>query len=367
MNVLKKVLSLLLVGVMIFSFSACHPKDEIALTIGDVKFTSALYMYALITADGEARTKVDEDLAAKNTSSSNTSSTASEVNYNKQSIDGKNYSDWVKSRAIEICSEFAAFETLCKENNLILSSKKVEEINSYANYYWTYYGYSTLYGSNGVGFETFKKGFSYSYLSTLYFEHLYGEGGKKAVSKDEVTKTMSENFVIANLLEASTGDNLKADEVTALKDKFNGYVDRLKKGASFEEIYNEYYEVKDDDKTSSDKEEEEPKPKDSFATLIGSSKTDYANDVFDTVKEMAVGEIKLIDDDKTKTIKIVIKGDVMADEYWINNLNTPTLSILKMEEYQADIAKYAKTLKVDINSYAVNRFKVKKINYDVAN
>ena len=63
MNTLKRVAALLVVAIMILSLAACHPKDETALSIGDVKITSALYMSALMNADGEARTKVDEKLA----------------------------------------------------------------------------------------------------------------------------------------------------------------------------------------------------------------------------------------------------------------------------------------------------------------
>lgn len=407
MNTIKKVLSLLLVGAMIFSFAACHPKDEVALTIGDVEITSALYMYALINADGEAMTKVDEAKAeekedtssdaatSSDATSSATSSTTEATDYHAEEIDGKSYSDWVKDRAIELCTEFAAYETLCKENDLSLSDDAKEEADYYAQYYWSYYGYQGIYEPNGVSFDTFKKGFTYSYLFNEYFEFVYGEGGEKAVPADEVTKTMSENFVIADVLQASTAD-LDETKLAELKGKFDGYMTRLENGEEFEKIYNEYYEIKEDattdatssatsstDDTSSastestastdssatsstEEEEKELEPKDPHATLLGSEDTDYANDLYETAKAMAVGEIKLIEDAEAKTISIVIKGDVMADEYWTENLNTPTLSLLKMDEFEKDVEEYAKTLTVKKNSYAVNQFKVKKIDYSNA-
>lgn len=382
---------------MLLTFAACHPKDEVALTIGDVEITSALYMYALINADGEAMTKVDEakaeeteetasDATASDTTSSDTTS-AEAVDYYAEEIDGKSYTDWVKARAIEICTEFAAYETLCKENNLTLSDDVKEEADYYAEYYWSYYGYQAIYEPNGVSLATFKKGFTYSYLFNEYFEFVYGEGGEKAVPADEVTKTMSENFVIADVLQASTAD-LEETELTELKTKFDGYVTRLENGEEYEKIYNDYYEISEEettDSTSSEttsteetasdatssntettEEEEVLEPKDPYATLLGSADTDYANDLYDTVKAMAVGEIKLIEDADAGTISIVIKGDVMADEYWTENLNTPTLSLLKMDEFEKDVADYAKTLSVKKNSYAINRFKVKKIDYSSA-
>ena len=42
MKMMKKFISVLLVLLMVFSFTACHKQNEVAVTIGDVKFTSAM-------------------------------------------------------------------------------------------------------------------------------------------------------------------------------------------------------------------------------------------------------------------------------------------------------------------------------------
>lgn len=380
MNTFKKLLGLLLACVMIFTFAACHPKDEVALTVGDVEITSALYMAALISADGEAKTKIDEKKAedsssdaSSSTSSAVTSSTVSSaIDYLKEKVEDKDYSTWVKERAIEICTEWAAYETKCKENKITVSDEDQAEIDYYVDYYWTYYGYQQIYETNGVSKETFKKSFTYSYLYNAYFEALYGEGGEKAVAADTVKKTIEDNFVIANVLSASTKD-LKDAEKTELVNKFNGYITRLNKGASFEEIYNEYYEIKEDDKTTSSsatssttEEEKKPEPKDKYASVLGSEDTSYADDNYKTVKEMAIGERKLITDEEAGTITILIRGDLMGDEYWTENLNTPALALLKQEEFDKDMADYAKTLKAEKNNFAIDRFKVKNIEYPTA-
>ena len=74
MKALKKLLALTLAIFMILSVAACHPKDEVAITVGDVEITSALYMYALLEADSAARSKVDSEIAASSSSSSTTPS-----------------------------------------------------------------------------------------------------------------------------------------------------------------------------------------------------------------------------------------------------------------------------------------------------
>ena len=58
----KKIIALALAALMLLSFAGCHKKDEVAVTIGDVEFTSAYYMCALINADSEAKSKVYENL-----------------------------------------------------------------------------------------------------------------------------------------------------------------------------------------------------------------------------------------------------------------------------------------------------------------
>lgn len=54
MKNIKRIIAAVLVSVMALGFTACHKKDETAVTVGKVNFTSAYYMCALINADSEA-------------------------------------------------------------------------------------------------------------------------------------------------------------------------------------------------------------------------------------------------------------------------------------------------------------------------
>ncbi len=354
MNTLKRAAALLVVSIMILSLAACHPKDETALSVGDVKITSALYMSALMNADGEARTMVDEKLAEQEENQSATE----EVDYFSQKLDGKSYTDWVKDRAIDICLENIAYEIKCNENDLSLTEEKEAEIDTYVDYYWTNYGYQTYYESNGVSKESFKRSLRYGYLANEYFEFLYGEGGEKAVAADEVTEALQENFVVANVLSASLSGVEQAQAAT-LKAKFADYEARLNKGVAFSEIYNEYYEIKETAEDTAETEADAPKEK--YATVLGSEDTEYANENFETVKGMTIGEVKLVTTDSS--ITLFVRVDMMGDEYWVENLTTPALVLLKGEEFDKDIAAYIETLDYKKNNYAINRFKVKNIVY----
>ena len=55
MKTLKKALAIVLAVVFVLSLAACHPKDEVAISAGDYKITSAMYSYFLTMADSEAK------------------------------------------------------------------------------------------------------------------------------------------------------------------------------------------------------------------------------------------------------------------------------------------------------------------------
>ena len=61
MKMFKKALALILAVVFVFTLAACHPKDEVAISAGDYKITSAMYSYFLTMADAEAKNLINTD------------------------------------------------------------------------------------------------------------------------------------------------------------------------------------------------------------------------------------------------------------------------------------------------------------------
>lgn len=361
MKIIKKLSAVMMSLAILLSFAGCHKQGEIAVTVGDWEFTSAYYMCALMNADGEARTKVDEALAEESDGEEETESEdEEETDYYSEKIDDKDFVDWVKDTAIENLEKIAAYKTLCEENELEISEEDLSEVESYVDYYWNSYGYSTFYEPNGVGYETYKQYMTDSYYSGLYFEHLYGEGGEKEIAAETVKEKMVENFITANVLEASFTDLEEAD-ITTTKETFNGYVEALKNGTrTFEEIYKEHNGTTDEETTSEDTEDA---PKDKYASVLGADDTTYESDYFDDAKDMAVGEVKLVELDDEAGLVIIVKQDITADEYYLKNLDLSVRHLIADDEYDELIEKEAEKLGTEINKYAVNQFKVKKIEY----
>lgn len=350
---IKRFLSVLLLSVMAVSVVGCHEKDEIAVKIGDVEFTSAYYMCALINADSEAKTKVEESLSEEELNSE-------DLDYYSKKIDGKKYVTWVEDTAIKNLEKIAAYKILCKEAKLEIEESELANSKSYASYYWNSYGYSSYFELNGVGENTFTQFMVDTSYSSLYFDYLYGKDGEKAVDEETLKNAIYDNFVIADMLEISFDDKTE-DEITELKSQAESYLLSLQnKTMTFEEVYNAYNGITEDasaDETDTD----EAQPADKYASILGAEDSGYDSDYYDEIKAMAVNEVKIIEQEDNASLVLAVKQDIKADAYYIDNLDTAARHLLMDDDYEEYINSYIEDLSVDVDKYATGQFKVKKI------
>lgn len=370
MKLMKNIIAVVIALIMALSVTACHKKDEIAVTVNGFEYTSAYYMCALINAYSEGQSEVYDAMGDK---------ASTDVDYFKQKLDGKKFEVWVKERAIEILEEIGTYQKLCKDAKVELSDDQMTEAQNMAYYYWVYYGYSEFFEPNGVSFNTYLQFTIDTYYSSVYFEHIYGEGGKKEIAAADVEAKLYKDFIIADLIEV-TFDKETDKEKEEMKTKLDGYVADLKAGKkTFEEVYNLHNDIKpEEDKKEEDKteetdkedankeedkteEKEELKPLDEHAQILGAKDTGFDHDNFDEISKMATNEVKLITKAEKAGYILVVKKDIKADPYYRENLDITVRHLLKDDEFNKDMAEILKTAKADVNSYAVDRFKVKKI------
>lgn len=357
MKNIKRIFSAAAALLMALSFTACHKKDEIAVTVGDIEFTSAYYMCALINADAEAKSKVEEAVTEADADAD-----TSDIDYYSEKIDGKSFVEWVEDTALDYLKEIAAYKTLCAENELEVSDDDKSTAEMYAEYYWSSYGYSSYFEPNGVGEATYKRYMLDSYYSSLYFEHLYAEGGEKEIALDKVKEELYGNFVIADMLQSDSLSSKTDDEKAEVKNTYNTYYEDLKNGKkTFEEIYKEVNASDDTEETTEETEDDTDSPKDKYASLLGSEDTSYTSDHYETVKAMALNEVKLVELEDDGGYVILVKRDIEADDYYLENLDITVRHMIADDEYEEDISKYATELECKVNNYAVKQFKVKKI------
>ena len=77
---------------------------------------------------------------------------------------------------------------------------------------------------------------------------------------------------------------------------------------------------------------------------------------------MAVGEIKIVTVEDSG-IALIVKKDITADPYYIEEFDSVLRNDIAGEDYEDDIADYGKKLDCDVNEKSTKQFKVKKIVY----
>ena len=199
MKILKKSLAVLLAIVFVLSMAACHPKDEVAISVGEYELTSAVYSYYLVMADQAAKSIISSDTKTYNTSDPN-------FDLYKQTIEGKSYVDYVKAAALEECKYFLTLAKLAGDAKVSLAADEAEYSDAYAEFEWEYYGYGPILEENGVSLATYKNIKRTEALYTKYFQHLYDEGGVKAVDKETIKKTLNDNYQAVYMITHSYSD-----------------------------------------------------------------------------------------------------------------------------------------------------------------
>ncbi len=354
MKTTKRLLAAGLVLAMLCAFTACHKKNEIAVTVGEEEFTSAYYMCALINADSEAKSKVQETLTDEEKQ-------ATDIDYYSKKVEDKSFVKWVEDTALENLKKIAAYKALCKENKLEISEEDRNNAETYADYYWNNYGYSSYFEPNGVGQETYKKYMLDSNYAATYFEHIYGAEGTKAIAADALKTKMLENFQLADKLDVTFSEETD-EQKAAMKTKLDGYVEALQKGSmTYEQVYKDHNGTTEEADTAETEGSDDPKPQDSYAELLGTEDTSYASDYYETVKNMAVGEVKLVEKEEGAGYVLLVKKDLSADAYYLTQLDLTLRHLIADDDFDKEIEAYANKLKTTVNDYAVKQFKVKKI------
>lgn len=352
---MKRIFALVLsLALMVAVFAGCHEKGEIAVTIGEVDFTSGYYACALVFADTEARGIVEDGLSESELA-------AGDIDYWSKKVEKTDYVKWVEDKAIENLKQIAAIKTLCDENDVELSDETAELAKTQAESAWSSSG--TIFEQNGVGKETFMQYIEDTFLADEYFKHLYGKGGKEEIAADEIQKYFTENYVLVNALTASFG-SIPESAQKETREKFVAYEKALNDGSkTFEQIYLEYNEVSAEEHKHEEPAEGESAPQDYHATVLGAEDTAYASDQFEDAEKMKVGEVKLITLDESAGLMLLVKKDITADPYYLESMDATLRQEIIGDGYTKLLDKFAKDLKCDINDYSTGQFKVKELKY----
>ncbi len=388
MKLFKRIVALCVSAVLALTVAGCHSADAVVATYEDIEITSGVYLAMLLEADGGARTEVDNQRE-------DTSSAVSD--YSKETVSTEDgdvkFNTYVKDQAKELIYQYISTEVLAAKYAVELDDEDKTGLDTYVSYYWDSYGYSMLYEENGVSKNSYKDYIrNAGYLRGKVFTAIYGEDGANPVAPEEIKKYMNDNYCIANVItENLTSTDAEGNSTTLTDnqkkeklDKLNELAERINKGEDFETVYHDYSgtehegdgeeEAENTDETSSEttssetasseaEAEEELEPLDSHATLLSSAETGSESENFADILKMKTGEVKVFENDNN--YQLVVKGDINADPYYIDDLGDTIRQALKGDEFNKLLIDEAEKLDIKFNEGEIRYLTPKKITYDV--
>lgn len=241
MKNIKKFTAAVLAAAMLTLFAGCGGDQSWSFKTDTVSLTAGTYIYNLLNCYYEAYDLVESPDEAKNildetvTDSDNNTTTVEQYSY-----------DNAETETIKML----AVEQLMSDLGLELDRSEYDAALSYTSQIWG--NIKDQFEAYGISQESFN--YCYAEYTVKYgqvFEALYGEGGDKYVSDEELTEYFKDNYVgyaYFGRSMATTDDEgnsvAKSDEeFEKTENDFNSYVDAVNSGEkTYKEVVAEYVE-----------------------------------------------------------------------------------------------------------------------------
>ena len=373
MKLTKRILAILLAVVLSLGVVSCGEGTNWIVKNEETTVPAGVYLAYLMNAYSEAVSQLED----------------SKADVFKTQIEGKDASTWIKETALQYVKRYVVVENLFSEMKLELTKEQVSYAQSYAQYIWSYY--SEMYEQNGISYDSFYLTYLNGEKATAIFEAIYGEGGEKEVSKEDIEKYIAENVLRFKYISFDAtdkdGNALKeGDELNAIKATADGYYERLKNGEGIDALADEYNaslttssqtttsseettsskeatsseEVTSEEATSSEEtSSEEDEEADRNVAVVDINNTSLTKETINTISALAAGEQVMVKD--TYQYLIVEGLNVLEDEKTIEDYTSTARSELKGEEFEEYISTLAKDVEVELNQEAYDRYNPKKI------
>lgn len=161
------------------SLTACSDTSYV-MTAGDSKINAGIYIYNELTEMSYQMTMMYYQNGIKK-------------DYFDQKVDGKAFDEYLSDYALTATKEYAAVVDKFNELGLTLSDEDIKSINNSISSTWDSQG--EFYESEGISKESVKLALKGSKMREELFDYYYAEGGKEAVSDDEMVKYLDDNYL----------------------------------------------------------------------------------------------------------------------------------------------------------------------------
>lgn len=155
----------------------------------------------------------------------------------KNTIEGQNASQWIQDKALEQLKSFYFVQQKFDEMGLALDEEDQENITNASNSMWSYY--KTAFEAVGVAQSSFTRAYAeYNIKLQKVMQAMYGEGGERALTEDEMHDYYTENYIYYNYFyvpfsttdEEGQSKTMEEDEQAQVKEALREHVKSISSG-----------------------------------------------------------------------------------------------------------------------------------------
>lgn len=343
MSTLKKVTAVLSAVMMSATLFGCADTSYILKADGEEVKSGVYINYASTELQNQIYTLQADGLTS---------------NFLDQKVDDKDMSEYIADKAMTSTKEYAAINAKFDELGLKLDEETVKSINSNINDAWD--TYKDDYEKRGISKESVKNVQKASSKRQQLFDYYYAKDGKEAVSDDELTKYVEENYLRYKVLSipkataAATDESSEADDSSSTVDENKELFDKYLKEAkkldfdSFDKVIDEYQKYQEDQQAATSTESSVPELED---TASVADTTEESADDTSSTDESADSEAAESTAESTADA-----ADESSEEDKYPNEQLTNYSTLDEDSFEEAYGKVLKEIKEELKVDEVSSF-----------
>ncbi|MBP1577000.1 MAG: hypothetical protein J6C75_00810, partial [Oscillospiraceae bacterium] len=283
----------------------------------------------------------------------------------KSEIDGVPAEQWINNRAAELVKSYAAIEAEAARLGVSLDAGLASLLEQEVDATWAADG--EMMASLGVSAESAKLVAKNNQLANVVFEKIYGEGGEKGVSAEELEQYFVDNYarsmiVILPLKDMNTGLPLDEEKAAEVKKLYEGYKAKIAAGSTVFDIY-----VEENARQRALAEITEPAElvESEREVLVPKNDTSYPEKLRETLFATTEYKKPLFYEDENFLV-IFDRREAMADKAGYDEISDSLLMVYKAEEFRNGLGAIADAAGYKLNNDIVKAFtaaKILEINY----
>ena len=338
MKTWKKCLAAVLSLAIMASATACSGADKSwAVKNDNLPVPIGAYIYNLYSAYQQASVQVEDSTKP----------------ILEQTVEDQDAATWIKENALRQTKSILVIDDKMKELNISLTEDELQQVSDQTDSYWG--SISTAMTEYGVAKSSFNLAYADYYTKyTKVFDAIYGKGGTQEVSDADVkdyyvTNYMAFSYVLAPIIDMTTGTNLSEDELSQLDTEFKDYAAKINDGSMTAQEAADAYKTSSGDDTVQLYTD---------AANFNGETSSYPEEFGTSLKSMKDGECRIVEVQGLYKV-LLVKDDVTATaENKISDeaSRTAILQNMKQEEFKQMIDEAADGYSAEINQKAIDSY-----------